>query len=63
MTEKRPRGRPRLDRTDCSVQVCVTLPARRYDVLSRTAQREQISLPALIRRELFPAARDFPSKK
>lgn len=51
---KRHRGRPRIDDTDESVQVTVTLPARDYDRMARQAIREQISLPAVIRRSCTP---------
>lgn len=51
-------GRPRVDPDDDSVQVCVTLPASRYDQVYRDAQRAEISIPEAIRRQLAAARRD-----
>jgi hypothetical protein len=49
---KRP-GRPPLDATDRSVQLCVTLPSKQYDDYARQAQREDVSVPEIIRRALL----------
>jgi hypothetical protein len=45
-------GRPRVDRNDRTVQVCVSLPARQYDEIDQRARREGVSLPERIRRDL-----------
>lgn len=46
-------GRPRLDPTDVSARISVTLPARDYDRLCRGAQRADVSLAEMIRRHLI----------
>jgi hypothetical protein len=51
---KRP-GRPPIDEDDDSVPVCVSLPARQYDALYDRAQREGVTVPEVIRRELHQA--------
>jgi hypothetical protein len=51
MTKRRP-GRPSVDGDDQSVYVGVTLTAAQYDELCKTAIREDVSLPEVIRREL-----------
>jgi hypothetical protein len=48
---KRP-GRPPLDEHDQSVQVCVTLSAKKYDDLYQKARQERTSVPEIIRRNL-----------
>lgn len=45
-------GRPPLDDDDPSVQVCVSLPGARYDELYDRAQRDRVSVPEVIRRQL-----------
>ena len=46
-------GRPPLDGTDPSVQVCVSFPSRVYDHLYKQARQERLqSVPELIRRRL-----------
>jgi hypothetical protein len=52
---KRTNGRPRVDPKDASVQVCVTLPARRFDKFCTEARRDQVSIPEVIRRRLADA--------
>jgi hypothetical protein len=46
------RGRPRVDPTDRPAEVCLTLPAKQYDVLYTKARAEGVSIPEIIRREL-----------
>ena len=50
-------GRPRLDATDDSVPVNVTLTTKQYDALWQRAQKARCSVPAVIRAELAAAAR------
>lgn len=45
-------GRPPLDQNDTSVPVCVTLPSKQYDHFYKQAQREDVSIPEIIRRTL-----------
>jgi hypothetical protein len=45
-------GRPRVDADDESINVHLQLPARQYDRLYQQAERDQISIPELIRRKL-----------
>jgi hypothetical protein len=47
------RGRPPIDPEDASVQVGVTLPAREFDRLCRSALAHEVSVPELIRRRLY----------
>lgn len=49
---KRPPGRPPLDTNDPSVEVCVTLPSKKYDDLYKRARIERTTVPELIRRKL-----------
>jgi len=46
---KRPRGRPRLDPGDASVDVHFRLPAKQYDRLCHEASTERLSLADLFR--------------
>jgi hypothetical protein len=50
-------GRPPLDDDDPSVSVSVSLPSKQFDALCKRAQREDVSVPAIIRRDL-----DTPNK-
>jgi hypothetical protein len=50
--QRRRPGRPPVDDRDESVQVCVTLPAKKYDELDERARSEGASVPAIIRRDL-----------
>ena len=45
-------GRPRLDDTDASTQICLKVPGQQFDRLDERAQREGVSIPELIRRDL-----------
>jgi hypothetical protein len=45
-------GRPPLARDDQSVAVSIKMPSRQYDSLFERAQRERVSVPELIRRQL-----------
>jgi hypothetical protein len=45
-------GRPRVDDDDTSVAVCVTLPSKRFDAYCRRAEREDVSVPEIMRRDL-----------
>jgi hypothetical protein len=44
------RGRPRLDPTDPTVEMCLALPAKRYDDLYARAQAARVSVPEFVRR-------------
>lgn len=48
---KRP-GRPRVDDKDDSVQVCLTVTQRTYDRAYVEAQRDGVSIPEVLRRQL-----------
>lgn len=48
-------GRPRLDRTDDTAGVYVSMPARQLDEIHRRALREDVSVPEIIRRDLDKA--------
>lgn len=48
----RPPGRPPLDKNDPSVEVCLTLPSKKYDDLYARARLERTSVPEIIRRTL-----------
>lgn len=43
------RGRPRVDETDRSQTVTITLPRKHFDRLCAEARRQELSLPAVIR--------------
>ena len=47
-------GRPRVDPTECTAKVSVSLPARDYDALYRQARDAKVTVPELIRRSLRP---------
>jgi hypothetical protein len=49
---KRSPGRPPLDEHDPSVRVSVSLPSKQFDDFCERALREQVSVPAIIRRDL-----------
>jgi len=49
---KRPPGHPPLVDDDASVQVGVTLPAKQFDEYATRANREGVSIPEIIRRDL-----------
>lgn len=46
-------GRPKIDQTDESVSVSLTLPAREYDRVFAEAQRERVSIAEVLRRRLL----------
>jgi len=46
------RGRPRVDEGDGSYAVTVTLPRKQYDRFCADARRQDVSVPAIIRRAL-----------
>jgi hypothetical protein len=52
VSEPRRRGRKPLDPTDPSVFVGVSLPSKQYAELLDRAEREQVSVPEIIRRDL-----------
>jgi hypothetical protein len=54
---KRGRGRPPLDPSARSVAIQLRVPARDYDVLYGRAQREGVSIPEVVRRDLTDSAR------
>jgi hypothetical protein len=45
-------GRPPLDKDDPSVTVTVSLPSKTFDELCTRAQRADVSIPEIIRRDL-----------
>lgn len=49
---RRKPGRPPLDRTDPSFQLCLTLPSKFYDAIYRAASRERVSMAEFIRQQL-----------
>ena len=48
----RRRGRPSLDPGNRSVQVCLTIPAARYDAIYARARAARVSIPEQVRREM-----------
>jgi hypothetical protein len=54
-------GRPPIDDDDDSVPVCVSLPARQYDAIYDRAQRDGVTVPEVIRRDLQRAGGADPS--
>ena len=54
-------GRPPLDATDDTVEMCLSLPAKRYDALYAQARAQRVSVPELVRR-MLPADRVFLGK-
>lgn len=58
---KRPPGRPPLDDDDPSTSVTVKVPSKMYDYLYERSQRERVSVPEIIRRELpIPPEKRIP---
>lgn len=49
---RRRRGRPSLDPRDRSVQLCLTIPAARYDAYARRALERGISVASIVRADL-----------
>lgn len=45
-------GRPPLDDDDPSVSVSISLPSKQFDALCKRAQRDDVSVPEIIRRDL-----------
>jgi hypothetical protein len=45
-------GRPPLDKDDPSVTVTVSLPSKKFEDLCTRAQREGLSVPEIVRRDL-----------
>lgn len=45
-------GRPPVDEDEPSERVCVTLPQRTFVAYRQRAEREDVSVPEIIRREL-----------
>lgn len=45
-------GRPPLDDDDPSVPVCVTMPSKQFAAYCKRADREDVSVPEIIRRDL-----------
>jgi hypothetical protein len=56
------RGRRRLDPSDTSVKVTVTLPSKQFDAYCAQARRDHLSLPEVIRRQLRPREAKNPFK-
>lgn len=52
MTTAKRGGRRPLDAHDVSVHVSVSLPSKQVDELRERAQRERVSVPEMIRRDL-----------
>ena len=46
-------GRPPIDPTDASVKVTISLPAKHFDRYCADARKQSVSLPELIRRDLY----------
>jgi hypothetical protein len=53
---KRTQGRPPLDADDPSVDVHVRMPSKQYDDTFLRAQRDRVSVPEIIRRDLCNGA-------
>lgn len=51
---KRTPGRPPLDEDDPSVSVTVSMPSKQFREYCRRAQREDVPVPEIIRRDLDP---------
>jgi Ribbon-helix-helix protein, copG family. len=49
---KRTPGRPPLDYHDPSARVTISLPSKQLDEYCKRAQRDDVSVPEIIRREL-----------
>jgi hypothetical protein len=47
-------GRPPLDEDDPSVSVSVSMPSKQFAAICKRAQREDVSVPEIIRRDLEP---------
>jgi hypothetical protein len=56
-------GRPPLDKDDPSVSVCVRFPAKVYDRVYARAQRDRVSIPEVIRRQVRESNDDRDKKK
>ncbi len=50
------RGRPPLDETDPSVDVHVKMSSKQYDATYQRAQRERVTVPEMIRRDVREGA-------
>jgi hypothetical protein len=57
MTAPRKPGRPRLDPSDTSVNVCLSVPGKLYNELATQASRYGVSIAAIVRARLRIAAR------
>ena len=51
--ERRRTGRPPLDPHDPTVELCISLPSKRYDDLYRRAGMARVTVPELVRRLLL----------
>jgi hypothetical protein len=49
---KRSPGRPPLDERDPSARVTISLPSKQLDGYCKRAQRDDVSVPEIIRRDL-----------
>jgi hypothetical protein len=47
-------GRPPLDDEDPSVSVSISIPSKQFREFCKRAQREDVSVPEIIRRDLEP---------
>jgi len=47
-------GRPPLDEDDPSVSVSISLPSKQFRAFCKRAHDEDVSVPAIIRRDLAP---------
>ena len=59
----KPRGRPRLDDADVSVDVHFRLTGKQYDRATALAEAERLTLADWIRQALAAAARDRKSTR
>jgi len=55
---KRPPGRPRVDPTDKSVCLAVTVPAKQFDAYCEEARQRRCSLAEVVRKHLADTRRE-----
>jgi hypothetical protein len=62
-TPPKPRGRPRVDPSDESITVTVTVPARDYRATVEAARRERLTVGDWLRQTIRAANAPFSTKK